>query len=227
MFQVQWWVTQLKEKLLHEFESRVVFLGLQGSYRRGEATPESDVDIMLVLDTLSLSDLQRYRAILSSMPDGDRACGFLCAKEDLAVWPKYELFGLLQETDPLYGELFPLLPQITREDIADSVRIGAANLYHAVCHSYLYNPPGHTAESLPGFFKAAVFPLKLLCYLETGLYLATKAQLSSHLTGDDKLLLSLVSQPAPFSTQPKIDEAVSLLMRWCQGALRRASHKNI
>lgn len=35
------------------FGSRLLYLGLSGSYARGEATEESDIDIHLILDELA------------------------------------------------------------------------------------------------------------------------------------------------------------------------------
>ena len=39
---------RLTEELKMKFGKRLLYVGLQGSYLRGEATPESDIDIMLV-----------------------------------------------------------------------------------------------------------------------------------------------------------------------------------
>ena len=38
------WCTLLAKKLKEAFGETLYFLGLQGSYRRGEATPDSDID---------------------------------------------------------------------------------------------------------------------------------------------------------------------------------------
>ena len=38
------------QKLNHTFVKRVWFIGLQGSYGRGEATETSDIDIVVILD---------------------------------------------------------------------------------------------------------------------------------------------------------------------------------
>ena len=55
---------RLTEELKMKFGKRLLYVGLQGSYLRGEATPESDIDIMLVLDEIHSKDLNVYRQIL-------------------------------------------------------------------------------------------------------------------------------------------------------------------
>ena len=46
------YTNRLTEELKTKFGDRLLYVGLQGSYLRGEATLESDIDIMLVLDEI-------------------------------------------------------------------------------------------------------------------------------------------------------------------------------
>ena len=57
MIHVESYLSQLIEKMQQQFGSRLLYVGLQGSYLRGEATDNSDLDVMIVLDGLALSDL--------------------------------------------------------------------------------------------------------------------------------------------------------------------------
>lgn len=50
MCNIQSWMEQLAEELKNEFGSRLWFLGLQGSFGRGEGTAESDIDAVVILD---------------------------------------------------------------------------------------------------------------------------------------------------------------------------------
>lgn len=72
---------RLTDELKAEFGDRLLYIGLQGSYLRGEATPDSDIDIMLVLDEIHAADLSIYRRILEELGEYDRACGFVCGNE--------------------------------------------------------------------------------------------------------------------------------------------------
>ena len=46
------WMDAFLPALLEAFPGRVAFVGIQGSYSRGEAGPDSDVDLVAVLDEL-------------------------------------------------------------------------------------------------------------------------------------------------------------------------------
>ena len=56
------------------FGERIRFLGIQGSYGRGEATAESDIDVVLLLDGLQLEDLQAYDEAVSALPMREKMC---------------------------------------------------------------------------------------------------------------------------------------------------------
>ena len=61
------YIDDLIENLKMTFQSRLLYVGLQGSYLRGEATEKSDIDIMVILDALSMNDLKEYRLIIQNM----------------------------------------------------------------------------------------------------------------------------------------------------------------
>ena len=94
---IEEWMKKLSEKLEGEFKQNLLFLGLQGSYRRGEATGESDIDVVVVLKHLNLSELKRYRTLIQSMPNAEKTCGFICGKGELQSWPHYDLFQLCHD----------------------------------------------------------------------------------------------------------------------------------
>ena len=84
MIQIESWAAEFAQKLQKAFGQRLLFLGYQGSYGRGEATDHSDIDIVTVLDQAAPADLDQYRELVRSMPQGELACGFLCGREELA-----------------------------------------------------------------------------------------------------------------------------------------------
>ena len=47
----------LRERLMETFGDRIMFIGLQGSRARGEATENSDVDAVVILDRVSYEDV--------------------------------------------------------------------------------------------------------------------------------------------------------------------------
>ena len=77
------YIRKLISLLENQFDSRLLYVGLQGSYLRGEENADSDIDIMVVIDDLSVSDLADYRLIVQSMDHYEKSCGFICSKTDL------------------------------------------------------------------------------------------------------------------------------------------------
>ena len=72
MIDITAWMNEFLQKLNHTFENRVWFVGLQGSFARGEATETSDIDIVVILDELSAMDIQTYNKMLNIRADMQR-----------------------------------------------------------------------------------------------------------------------------------------------------------
>ena len=62
------------------FGDRLLYVGLQGSYLRGEATDKSDLDVMIILEYFSVADMDVYREILKKIGHYEKSCGFICGK---------------------------------------------------------------------------------------------------------------------------------------------------
>lgn len=214
MVEIESWMDTLSEKLQNAFGSRLLFLGLQGSYGRGEATEESDIDVVTVLDRAERADLDAYRAIVSQMPEGDKACGFLCGLEELKNWPKYDLLSVARDTRNVYRTLADLLPPFDRTDLAEAVSIGASGLYHAACHTYLYGTPEKLPQFLAATQKSVFFVLRDLYELRTGETVRTRRELRERLTGDERALLLPPEEP---------EAAFDRLLRWCGAVMAEAA----
>ena len=178
------WLEDAERKLIDTFAGRLLFFGLQGSHARGEATDESDIDLVTVLDELSLTDLDRYRESVLSLPQGEKACGFICGVEQLRNWPVSDVFPLYYDTRPIRGRLDDWLPRPGKVAARAAAEMGAANLYHALCHRYLYGDDREA--SLRGFYKSAFFVLQAKHFAQTGRYLRTKAEAVARLEGADR-----------------------------------------
>ena len=166
-----------------------------------------------MLDAVAPADLDAYRTLVQAQPQGELACGFLCGKKELSAWPRYDLYGLMLDTKPVFGDLPALLPRLTEADAREALAIGAANLYHAACHTFLYSPAPEKA--LPGLGKAAFFCLRLWALLEDGVYRASKKELGEALAGRERELLSLSLEPGSLETR----KAYELLIGWCGDVL--------
>ena len=113
MVDIENYISRLIDLLLDRFGSRLLYVGLQGSYFRAEATDSSDIDIMVILDRLHISDLDSYRSIILSLEEPDKSCGFICSKADMANWNPCEIGHLLHSTKDCYGVLSRFIPPFT------------------------------------------------------------------------------------------------------------------
>lgn len=68
-FDIDTWMKSYLNKLNSLFGSRLLFVGLQGSYGRGEATESSDIDLVVILDKAVPQDLKAYGAMLDTLPN--------------------------------------------------------------------------------------------------------------------------------------------------------------
>lgn len=220
MVDIERWMQELAGKLTDQFGPRLLFLGLQGSYGRGEAAEDSDIDVVTVLDRVELSDLDAYRAIVRRMREGEKACGFLCGAAELKGWPKHDLCQLARDVCPFQGEWEPLLPDMGRNDLADAAAIGASELYHAAVHTYLYA----SREEWPGFLKAAeksaFFTLRALHELRTGENVRAKRELLPRLAGDERRILE--RGLTKDETGEALETAFARLLRWSASAMAEA-----
>lgn len=83
MIEIKKWTGQFLAALEETFGGRIWFFGLQGSYGRGEATEDSDIDLVVILDELSPADIQAYSRMLERFAERPFLCGFLAGKEEL------------------------------------------------------------------------------------------------------------------------------------------------
>ena len=92
MIDITAWMHNFLQTLNETFGDRVWFVGLQGSYGRGEATEKSDIDTVVILDELSASDIKIYNDMLNTLPERKLLCGFLSGKAELLNWEPSDLF---------------------------------------------------------------------------------------------------------------------------------------
>ena len=189
MINIENYISRLTGLLRLRFGSRLLYVGLQGSYLRGEATDSSDIDVMVVIDGLSVSDLDCYRDIIFTLEKPDKACGFICGKTDLENWNPLEICHLINSTKDCYGVLSRLVPSYTEYDIRNFVKISINNLYHEICHRYIHADQNKNTEALPGSYKSVFFILQNLYFLEHGKYIKTKAELIPLLSGVSRSVL--------------------------------------
>jgi len=180
------WMRALKDRVEDTFADRIVCLGLQGSYGRGEATENSDIDVVLILNAVSMEDLQKYQEILKWLPHREKVCGFVSGRQELENWDRADLFQFCRDTHVILGSLDFAKKLAGPDDVRRAVHIGACNLYHAVVHTFMHNPDMRAMKEL---YKSAFFLIRTYYYAENGVYINTHRELAECLTGEHRQLV--------------------------------------
>ena len=212
-FNIDKWLNTYTEAVQRLFGNRVWFIGLQGSYGRGEATSISDIDVVLILDTLSVQDLKLYDKLLDILPDREKVCGFVSGKAEIEAWEKSDLFQFCNDTTPIIGSLDPLMNMITEADVKRAIRIGACNIYHACVHNLLHEK---SAEILKSLYKSAAFTCQAIVYLQTGVFEEKQANLSQFLMPEDKLVIDtrLSLNSVDELSEDEFTRLTDMLIKW-------------
>ena len=224
MFSAEKYVSSLLSLLKKDFGEKLLYVGLQGSYLRGEANEDSDIDIMVVLDDLSPADMLTYRRAIESLEDADKSCGFICGKEEMKNWNPLEICHLLHTTKDYYGRISELVPEYSDSDVRAFVKMSVGNLYHEICHRYIHAPMEKSVLKLRYSYKGVFFILQNLNFLETGEFFRTKHALLGALNGKDKEVLETA---LAYEREENVDfdKAFELLFAWCKEALRRTARE--
>ena len=186
MIDITTWMQTFLQTLNETFANRVWFVGLQGSYGRGEATKTSDIDVVVILDELSAMDIQTYNAMLDSLPHRELICGFVSGKEELLNWETSDLFQFCYDTTPIQGSLDELLAVIDESAVNRAIKIGACNIYHGCVHNMLHEK---SKDILKGLYKSASFVVQAIAFKQTGKYIKHKSELQDVVSTDERLIV--------------------------------------
>ena len=204
------------QKLNDVFANRVWFVGLQGSYGRGEATETSDIDVVLILDELSASDIQIYHDMLDTLPHRELICGFVSGKDEILNWEPSDLFQFYHDTTAIKGTLDDLIPLIDDVAIDRAIKMGAGNIYHGCVHNMLHEK---SEEILRGLYKAASFVVQAVVFKQTGNYIKHQSQLLQVASADERLITAIFLK---YKNEEAIDfnEASRMLFEWSKKRMK-------
>ena len=186
MIDITAWMENFLQALNKTFAERVWFVGLQGSYGRGEATETSDIDIVVILDELSAADIQIYNDMLDTLSHRERICGFLSGKRELLCWEPSDLFQFCNDTTPIKGSLCEVAALVDEDAVNRAIKIGACNIYHGCVHNMLYEK---SEDILRGLYKAASFVVQAIAFGKTGRYIRLQKDLLTIVTDDEKAIV--------------------------------------
>ena len=186
MLNISQWIPEFLTILDKTFGDRVFFVGLQGSYSRGEATESSDIDLVVILDEMTVADIQIYNSMLDTLDNRELICGFISGKNDIMNWETSDLFQFYYDTTPLRGNLNQLLNLIDETSVRRAIKIGACNIYHGCVHNMLYEK---SEEILKGLYKSATFVIQAIAFIETGKYYKHQKDLIENISADEKEII--------------------------------------
>ena len=186
MIDITAWMDNFVQTLNETFANRVWFVGLQGSYGRGEATETSDIDVVVILDELSAMDIKAYNDMLDTMPNRDLICGFISGKSEIFNWEPSDLFQFCNDTTPIKGTLEEVLAVIDEIAVNRAIKIGSCNIFHGCVHNMLYEKD---EDILRGLYKAASFVVQAIAFKQTGSYIRYQKDLLQAVSSDERALV--------------------------------------
>lgn len=212
MIDIAVWTKRFLMALDEHFAGRVWFVGLQGSYGRGEATETSDIDMVVILDELNASDLPKYHAMLDTLPNRELICGFLSGKEEILNWEASDLFQFYYDTTPIRGSLDELLSRISQAAVAKAIQTGVCNLYHGCVHNMLYEK---SEDMVKGLYKSASFVVQAICFQQTGRYIRHQQELRNAVSAQEQAIVDTflklkAGEPVDFAPMSET------LFAWCK-----------
>jgi len=188
MIEISAWMNTFLGKLRDTFGDRVWFVGLQGSYGRGEATETSDIDTVVILDVLSAADIDTYRAMLDTLPNRELICGFLSGKNELLNWDAADLFQFYHDAVPMKGSLDELLGILDAGTVRRAIKMGACNIYHGCVHNMLHK---RSERTLRGLYKSASFVVQAMAFRDTGTYFRHQSELRQAVADEERAIVDV------------------------------------
>lgn len=164
-----------------------------GSYARGEAKPDSDHDLIIVLKRADDDVLLRMADVFRGRHDWST---FVQTEEELRQYPRDGRLQFHFGGVPLYGRIEP--PPFTREDVANEIRAFARDIRFECRYRLLHAEPlysdmsaefqrARNARMLRYAAKLAVLALKARELLEGREYPKTREELRERLSDADEL----------------------------------------
>ena len=186
MIDITAWMKNFLKSLNETFANRVWFVGLQGSYGRGEATETSDIDVVVILDELSAMDIQTYNDMLDTLSHRDLICGFLSGKSEILNWEPSDLFQFCHDTTPIQGSLDEVMAVIDESAVNRAIKIGTCNIFHGCVHNMLYEK---SEDILRGLYKSASFVVQAIVFKQTGNYIIHQKDLLQVVSFDERVIV--------------------------------------
>ena len=187
MIEITTWMNGFLRSINETFGDRVWFVGLQGSYGRGEARDTSDIDVVVILDELSDADIKTYNDMLDTLPHRELICGFISGKDELFNWEPSDLFQFCHDTTPIKGGLDEVMVVVDAAAVNRAIKIGACNIYHGCVHNMLHEK---SEDILQGLYKSASFVVQAIAFKQTGKYIRSQKDLLQIVLPEEQYIIN-------------------------------------
>jgi predicted nucleotidyltransferase len=223
---VDHWLDQFLANLRDTFGSRLTLVAHHGSWAKGEARPDSDIDAFVLLDRIDQADLETYRILIhTATRDGTPVSTFLGSVAEVKAWPRHDLVHFWFDRKILHGRLEGLVEKPEEKDFIEDIRVKAAMNLHSARH-YLLHP-----HDLAAVIKRPPYPFKECCYalqswllLKTGKFIPTKNELLDALSDPLDKEIVRVTRDWHDITEDRLRRPqyyFQLLEQWCRSTLAR------
>ncbi|UCH35999.1 MAG: nucleotidyltransferase domain-containing protein [Armatimonadota bacterium] len=223
---VDQWLADFAHRLRETFGDRLLFVGHHGSWARGEAATDSDIDTMVIVDRIGDDDLAAFRAVVTAMPEGGRsASGLFNSAAEVRARPPSELLQYFWGCRPLHGGMDGIVARPTGSQLLEDVRRKASDNLLNARHYLLY--PHDLRQKVHGLrypFKECFYALQEWLLAERGTFYARKEDLLDALADADDRAVVEVARDWPQSEadrNARPEHYVGLLERWSRRALER------
>ena len=190
-------VREVAERLIDDLGDELTAILWHGSYARGEARPDSDHDLIIVIKRIDDGVLLRAREVLSGRENWST---FVQSEEELRQYPADGRLQFHFGIVPLYGDIDP--PPFSREQVINDLRVLARDIRFECRYRLLHKEPGYgldphyrnflrarNARMLGYAAKWAVLALKARELLESRTYPETREELRGRLSDADEIAI--------------------------------------
>jgi hypothetical protein len=205
-------VREVTDQLIASLGTNLSALLWHGSWARGEQTPESDHDMIVIVKRVDDELILKIRAIFAERPGWST---YIKSEEELRQYPVTGRLQFHYGLTPLYGEFDA--PGLLPKDLVEDIRLLAVNIQHECRYRAIHG--GRRIDSgLEQQFvgvrsarwmyyqaKLAVLALKARELLRGHPYPGTREQLRQRLTDDDELAIIDIIDLWP-ELRPKFEE---------------------
>lgn len=222
------WLDEFLARLHHRFGERLVFVAHHGSWARGEATPDSDIDCFVILDQIEDGDLETYGELICSMSDGGAAAStFMGSVAELKAWPRQEQWQCRYGARVLHGSPDGVVIEPTGSDLVADIRWKASANLHVARH-YLLHPHDlpSVVHRLKYPFKECFYALQSWMLLTGGTYWGCKDDLLAVLPDSDDREAVRIARDWHLLSEDRMNRPrhyIETLERWSRKMLERVA----